>query len=176
MEVNEARLIINACQTQVELITQQTEAFAGLLSEQTSVDLQHVAKVAKIDRTYENIAGVEVPQLHALEFAPVVYPLFDTPAWVDGVVHTLRGLTEARVRLLIAKEKMDALAHELRQVSIRVNLFEKVLIPRALRNIKKIRVFLGDQELSAVGRAKVAKDKIEEKRLVDQVNEMSDAH
>lgn len=170
-EVNDARAVIAQCQAQVDQITEQTTAFASLLSETTNVDLTHVAKVAKIERTYENIAGVEVPQLQTLEFAPVTYPLFDTPAWVDGVVATLRALSEARVRLLIAQEKLEALAHELRQVSIRVNLFEKVLIPRALRNIKKIKVFLGDQELSAVGRAKVAKDKIEEKRL----SEMSDA-
>jgi V/A-type H+-transporting ATPase subunit D len=45
-------------------------------------------------------------------------------------------------------------------VSIRVNLFEKVLIPRAQENIKKIRIFLGDQQLSAVAQAKVAKLKI----------------
>ena len=47
-------------------------------------------------------------------------------------------------------------------MSIRVNLFEKILIPRALRNIKKIKVFLGDQQLAAVSQAKVAKAKIED--------------
>jgi len=41
-----------------------------------------------------------------------------------------------------------------------VNLFEKVLIPRSQENIKKIRIFLGDQQLSAVAQAKVAKRKI----------------
>jgi V/A-type H+-transporting ATPase subunit D len=41
-----------------------------------------------------------------------------------------------------------------------VNLFEKILIPRSQENIKKIRVFLGDQQLAAVAQAKVAKRKI----------------
>lgn len=44
-------------------------------------------------------------------------------------------------------------------------MFEKILIPRALKNIKKIKVFLGDQQLAAVSQAKVAKKKIEERNL-----------
>lgn len=50
--------------------------------------------------------------------------------------------------------------HEFNEVSIRVNLFEKVLIPRTEDNIKKITIFLGDQQLAAVSQAKVAKAKI----------------
>lgn len=50
------------------------------------------------------------------------------------------------------------------EVSIRLNLFEKILIPRTKKNIKKIEVFLGDQELAAVAQAKVAKSKILKKK------------
>ena len=67
------------------------------------------------------------------------------------------------MKIDIAHEKKKALEDEFREVSIRVNLFEKILIPRALRNIKKIKVFLGDQQLAAVSQAKVAKRKILEK-------------
>ena len=63
-----------------------------------------------------------------------------------------------RSKVMKAAEKKAALEKELREVSIRVNLFEKILIPRALSNIKKIKVFLGDQQLAAVSQAKVAKD------------------
>ena len=34
------------------------------------------------------------------------------------------------------------------------------MIPRTLQNIKKIKIFLGDQQLSAVSQAKVSKRKI----------------
>jgi V/A-type H+-transporting ATPase subunit D len=80
------------------------------------------------------------------------------------VVLGVRKLVEDSIRIEIAKEKKAALEKELREVSIRVNLFEKVLIPRALKNIKKIKVFLGDQELAAVSQGKVAKRKIEERK------------
>jgi V/A-type H+-transporting ATPase subunit D len=38
-----------------------------------------------------------------------------------------------------------------------VNLFEKIKIPEAMDNIKKIRVYLGDQQTAAVVRGKIAK-------------------
>jgi len=69
-------------------------------------------------------------------------------------------MVKGKVQVLIAEEKKQALEKELREVSIRVNLFEKILIPRAIDNIKKIKVFLGDQQLGAVSQAKVAKGKI----------------
>jgi len=66
----------------------------------------------------------------------------------------------------VAREKVARLEAELREVSIRVNLFEKVMIPRTMANIKKIKVFLGDQQLAAVAQAKMAKMKMEKKKAM----------
>jgi V/A-type H+/Na+-transporting ATPase subunit D len=120
-----------------------------------------------VRKSYENIAGVEVPYFHGVTFQQIDYDLFETPPWVDSVVAGLQGVSEAHVKVEIAREKKIALENELRQVSIRVNLFEKILIPRAQGNIKKIKVFLSDQQLAAVSRAKVAKTKILEKKQID---------
>jgi V/A-type H+-transporting ATPase subunit D len=38
-----------------------------------------------------------------------------------------------------------------------VNLFEKIKIPEAVANIKKIAVYLGDQQTAAVVRGKISK-------------------
>jgi V/A-type H+-transporting ATPase subunit D len=46
-----------------------------------------------------------------------------------------------------------------RRVTQRVNLFEKVLIPRARHDIARIRIFLSDLERSAVVTSKIAKAK-----------------
>jgi len=45
----------------------------------------------------------------------------------------------------------------------RVNLFEKVMIPNTLDNIRRIRIALGDQMTAGVARAKIAKAKLEQK-------------
>lgn len=176
VEIHEARQVIETCLHEVERVRDRIDSYAALLTEQTSVDIQQVAKIARIDKTYENIAGVEIPVLKEIHFEPATYGLFETPAWVDGVVFGLREATESQVRLAIAKQRKEALEYEWRQVSIRVNLFEKILIPRSMSNIKKIKVFLGDQELSAVARAKVAKEKAESKRLSGPIEGASHAH
>jgi V/A-type H+/Na+-transporting ATPase subunit D len=76
----------------------------------------------------------------------------------------LKELIVAKAKINVAEEKKAILEKELREVSIRVNLFEKILIPRTQRHIKKIKVFLGDQELASVAQAKVAKAKILKKK------------
>jgi V/A-type H+/Na+-transporting ATPase subunit D len=160
-EVNEARVEIAKCEKEYQRVHSKIDEYSPLLTETLSVNLKDSAKIRTINRRYENIAGVEVPYFESIIFEDFTYNLFDTPTWVDPVSKGLREVVEAHVRIKIAEEKKVALEKELREVSIRVNLFEKILIPRALGNIKKIKVFLGDQQLAAVSQAKVAKAKIE---------------
>lgn len=163
-EVYEAKLEVDAKQTTFDTQQSACQQFETLLGTHLALDLNTIALVTAVDKRYENIAGVEIPHFEGIHFQPITYTLFDTPPWVDGSVHEMRKLGEEQARLQIAQEKRTALERELREVSIRVNLFEKVLIPRCLSNIKKIKVFLGDQELAAVSQAKVAKTKIEERK------------
>jgi len=151
---------------QEDLKRQQTsvEAFASLLSEPLSFNLIETAKILEVNKRWENIAGVEVPYYEGAQFAPLDYNLFDTPPWVDAAILGLRNVAEAKARVMVGEEKKSALEKELREVSIRVNLFEKILIPRSIRVIKKIKVFLGDQQLAAVSQAKTAKNKIIERK------------
>jgi V/A-type H+-transporting ATPase subunit D len=163
-EVNEARHEILSLEERYSQERAKSETWAALLTEKTSIHFEETASVKKIEKRYENIAGVEIPFFDGVLFNEVSYNLFDTPPWVDGVIKGLRGLASTRAEITVVEEKKAALEKELREVSIRVNLFEKVLIPRALNNIKKIKVFLGDQELAAVSQAKVAKNKIESRK------------
>ncbi len=162
IEVNEARNEIHKLELDYETLHNEVNSYSLLLSDKTEIDPMGAAKIIEVKKRYENIAGVEVPYFESVTFEDFSYSLFDTPAWLDSIVKGVRGLSEAQVKISIAQEKKAALEKELREVSIRVNLFEKILIPRALRNIKKIKVFLGDLLLAAVSRAKVAKRKIEE--------------
>jgi V/A-type H+/Na+-transporting ATPase subunit D len=160
-EVQESRQEIIRLEQALEQKRKKVEEYAGLLATKTSIDPLQAAQIKQIYRRYENIAGVEVPYFERVEFEELNYSLFETPPWVDAAILGLRSLSEGRVQIKIVEEQKAALEKELREVSIRVNLFEKILIPRAIENIKKIKVFLGDQQLAAVSQAKVAKGKIE---------------
>ncbi len=166
LEVSEARAEIAAAEEVYSTEKAACDAFAAVLTDRLSFPIQSCVQVEEVKRHYENIAGVEVPYLDEIRFKPFEYLLFDTPAWIDAALAHLKELVTGEIRLKIAKEKKEALERELREVSIRVNLFEKVLIPRAKDNIKKIKVFLGDQLLAAVARAKVAKSKIEMAKVI----------
>lgn len=163
-QVNEVRTEIVELEKQFHEARLTVSYTNKMLSEHIGLDLTKAAAVARLEKKYENIAGVEIPIFEALLFEPFEYPLFSTPPWLDAAVVELRNMATAKAQVLVATEKKEALERELREVSIRVNLFEKNLIPKATRHIKKIKVFLGDQELAAVGQAKVAKKKLEEKR------------
>jgi V/A-type H+-transporting ATPase subunit D len=162
-EVNQAALEIVERREKLVAARLTVKDFSPLLLDQSEGNALDYAQVVQVKKHYENIAGAEIPLFDDVEFREADYFLFDTPVWMDQAVELIRDLVVCREKVKIAEEKKAILARELREVSIRVNLFEKRLIPQALDNIKKIRVFLGDQQLSAVAQAKVAKAKIEEK-------------
>ena len=159
-EVNNVLLEIVAIKDEFVKIRAQVEPCSAFFLEKVSIDITQFADVEHVKKRYENVAGIEIPIFEKVFFREPDYFLFDTPAWTEAAAELLRRLVIAREKINVAEEKKRALEKELREVSIRVNLFEKILIPRSMENIKKIRIFLGDQQLAAVAQAKVAKSKI----------------
>ena len=107
----------------------------------------------------ENIAGVSVPVVRELTFRHIVYDVADYPLWADEALVRLREISACDALLKTLRKKVELLNEELRLTSQRVNLFEKVKIPEARENIRKIEIYLGDQQTSAVVRGKIAKKK-----------------
>lgn len=159
-EVIAARSVRDRLGNEAEQRWQELTLCAPLLSLSPFVNIASAAHVALIDRGVENIAGVELPTLTTVGFDPFTCDLYDTPPWLDTLVEQLRTYRTAAIKTAVAEERITILSRELREVTIRVNLFEKVLIPRCTKNIKAIKIFLGDLQLSAVSQAKAAKTKI----------------
>ena len=105
----------------------------------------------------ENVVGVRVPVLEGIDWAVADYSLLAKPHWVDAVVAELQAVAELWARVQLARKRVGILAQAERRITQRVNLFEKILIPTAEQNIKRIRIFLGDAERDAVVRAKLSK-------------------
>jgi V/A-type H+/Na+-transporting ATPase subunit D len=160
LQVNEAKIEIEKQKLALNEKKQIVLQFASLLTINLPFSIHQISQIEKIEKKYENIAGVEVPSLINVKFTSIDYSLFLTPPWLDNAIEKIHFMVKEKVAVLVSEEKKYALEKELREVSIRVNLFEKILIPRSIANIKKIKVFLGDQQLGAVSQAKVAKGKI----------------
>lgn len=114
-------------------------------------------RVERLETDTANVAGVEIPVLGALEFATSGHDLFLTPPWVDEALELLADLVRLDVEIGLLRRQVELLDAELRVTSQRVNLFEKVKIPQATESIRRINIYLGDQQTAAVVRGKIAK-------------------
>ncbi|MGR9088137.1 MAG: V-type ATP synthase subunit D [Gammaproteobacteria bacterium] len=107
----------------------------------------------------QNIVGVRLPVLESLDCRVADYSPLTTPPWYDLLVQRLKDAKTCRLRAEIAGQRLDILRLQLRRVTQRVNLFEKILIPTAHDNIQRIRIYLGEAERAAVVTSKLAKSK-----------------
>ncbi len=143
-----------------------SRSLAGLLPilGSTPMKLSGLVRVRRLDLAEENVLGLRLPTLQAVEFDVAEYSLLATPFWLDDLVVCLKDVVTYRLRLQVYRERVARLQGAVRRVSQRFNLFEKVLIPNAKRDIAHIRIFLSDVERAAVVTSKIAKAKRAEER------------
>ncbi|MDQ5956406.1 MAG: V-type ATP synthase subunit D [Candidatus Rhabdochlamydia sp.] len=165
LEVSNANLEIERFIFHLGVKKERTQKYVQLFTDPSFDRLLAATQIQNREVLYDNIAGINVPKLEQIDFEKPQYSLFDTPLWFESVLSDIRDLVVARERIQVAKQKKFILERELKEVSIRVNLFEKILIPRARGNIRKIKIFLNDQQLAAVSQAKIAKKKIYQRSL-----------
>lgn len=123
-------------------------------------NLQNLIKVDRVVKARGNIAGVTIPVFKELTFVPIEYDLNDYPLWVDRALESLRDCARYDALISTLEQQIRLLGKELRTTSQRVNLFEKVKIPESKENIRRIGIYLGDQQTAAVVRGKIAKQKL----------------
>jgi V/A-type H+-transporting ATPase subunit D len=116
-----------------------------------------ILRITQIKTAQGNIAGVSIPLFEGADFETSLYDFARTPLWIDMAVEKLKQVFLLDLEAQILEEQRRRLDHELRVTTQRVNLFEKIKIPETRGNIKKIQVYLGDQQTSAVVRGKIAK-------------------
>ena len=122
--------------------------------------LDQLVKADKIIRKEGNIAGVTIPVFEDLTFKDIRYRVEDYPLWVDKAVVLLKESAKITALMKTLEIQIELLGKELRTTSQRVNLFEKVKIPETKENIRRIGIYIGDQDTAAVVRGKIAKRKL----------------
>ena len=123
-------------------------------------DSEQFIRLSEIVTEKTNIAGVSLERFKQALFEERDYDLFDTPLWVDHAVITLKKMMELEAQKLVLIDQENKIARELRVTAQRVNLFEKIKIPETEGLIKKINVYLGDQQTTAFGWSRLAKKKL----------------
>jgi len=156
LELDRARDEYQATHAEVESLEARIGTELAMLAD-TEIDLLGLVRMTAFHLVEENVVGVRLPLLTEVECEVAEYSLLAKPAWVDTLVERLKDAAEARTRVQVAAERVRILEKAERRITQRVNLFEKILIPRAKKNIQRIRIFLGDLERAAVVQAKLAK-------------------
>ena len=118
-------------------------------------------KIRQIRTAAGNIAGVSIPVFDGADFERADYDLYRTPLWVDLAADRLESVLSLDLEANVLDEQVRLLQAELRTTTQRVNLFEKIKIPETKENIRRISVYLGDQQVSAVVRGKISKGNVE---------------
>jgi V/A-type H+/Na+-transporting ATPase subunit D len=162
------RQLINERARAAEMLAQTGRSIAELrarvhaelpMASDLEVEVTGLVTLTGVDLAEDNVMGVRLPRLGRIELYRRPYALLAKPEWVDRLAELLAAMLELRVLRKVQERRLALLGEAVRTVTQRVNLFDKVLIPRAQANIKRIRIFLADGERAAVVRAKIAKAK-----------------
>lgn len=157
-ERNKARRQVAATEAEIESL----EASAGEsipMAADRRLDLDGLVKVDRVEVGEENLVGLRLPMLIDVQLRRVAYSLLARPHWVDALASLLETLLQLRIRLSLEQQRLAVLEAAVKKITQRVNLFDKVLIPKARDNIRRIRIKLSDTEKAAIVNAKIAKRK-----------------
>jgi V/A-type H+-transporting ATPase subunit D len=122
-------------------------------------EVQNFLKPKKVSIIYKSLAGVKIPVIEHIIFDKFMVNFFDAPYWLAFLIKDLQSLVMTNIKITIVRKQYALIQKELKKATQKVNLFEKVLIPETKQAIKKINIILGDEQVAAVGRAKIAKNK-----------------
>ena len=159
-EIRLTELRLKELHTQKEVLDETFKTWVAVFGE-LGVFTPGILKISSLKTSTGNIAGVAIPVFEGADFTVALYDLTRKPLWLDTAVEKMKQVILIDLEAMIVEEQRKRLAHELRVTTQRVNLFEKIKIPETKENIKKIQVYLGDQQTAAVVRGKIAKAGLE---------------
>ena len=70
-------------------------------------------RIRKVNREYENIAGVNVPVYHSTDFELEPYDLFSADPWIDDGIEAVKAIVELRIERDIIREQNRLIVQEL---------------------------------------------------------------
>lgn len=143
---------------QIESIEQTMRDTMPMLANQV-IDVTGLVEIEEMQLDEENLLGTRLPRLGEVRCRVRDYGYLARPHWFDRLVRLLRQVIMLKLEEEVLEVRARRLEAASRTITQRVNLFSKVLIPEAGTNIKRIGLFLADQETAGVVRSKLAKKK-----------------
>ncbi len=168
VEVRDVQHKVRRIESEIKAMESNVEKWVAVFGE--DVDIQDLFEIKEINTTTDNIAGIDVPIFNDVNIVVEKYDLMKYPLWVDFALELIKKIIKLKKEIEVLHEQQRILEGELRITIQRINLFDKIKIPESRENIKKIRVFLGNEETAAVVRGKISKSKLEKKKNIETNN------
>lgn len=163
LEIVKIHQAIHVVGVKIKELKERLNQWVDVFAEGFAFDKIWALKTIKLEEG--NIAGIDIPLFAGVEFKQNNYDLLHTPLWVDQALRVMREAVMLKSEIAVKRMQLKILMEELRIANQRVNLFEKVKIPEAKENIRTIHIHLGELQTAEMIRAKIAKTKIEVKKL-----------
>lgn len=157
-ERKKAQLLLQQKRAEIEEVESAIVQRLPMLTVE-SIDLGELVRIKKVTLEEENVLGTRLPRLGEITLEVSDYSLLARPHWFDELAKALQQVMRLRLQEQVMQVRVLRLEKAVRTITQRVNLFSKVLIPQATENIKRIGLFLSDQERAGVVRSKLAKKK-----------------
>lgn len=164
LEIMKVHISLKELEAETEEFKRQLYKWIAVFGE--GIKLEGLVVVKEVCTKEGNVAGVDMPIFEKVEFKEEAYDFMRFPLWVDYGIEAVKEMLVLKIRREILEKQEELIAEELRITTQRVNLFEKVKIPESKENIRRIRIWLGDQQTVAVVTGKIAKAKIQKKEGV----------
>ena len=160
MEIRKVEQREEALVREKDAVEREFRRWIGVFGEDAGLD-ENLLVLEELQTGRGSIAGVAIPVFQGARFAPLSYDFWAVPLWVDKASREIQRVMLLDLELRVLEEQRRLLAEELKVTTQRVNLFEKIKIPETRSNIKRISIYLGDQQTAAVVRGKIAKRGLE---------------
>jgi len=166
LECEKARRVLAEAEQGADQASRSLAALLPILGS-SPMKLDGLVRLHRINVSEEDVLGLRLPTLRATEFHVAEYSLLATPFWMEALVKCVKEVSTYRIRLQVYRRRVTIMEVAVRRVTQRVNLFEKVLIPKTRQQIERIQIFLSDLERAAVVTSKIAKAKRARERACD---------
>jgi len=147
----------------IKAMDERVSKWADVFAE--DIDLHNFFDIKSVVVKEGNIAGIDIPVFDDVIFEDKEFDSYSVPLWVDRAIEVIKDQIRRKAELSVAAKQEHIIREELRVTIQRIKLFEEVKIPEARENIRVIHIFQGDQMTAEVVRGKIAKAKIEKKKL-----------
>lgn len=117
-------------------------------------------KIEEIRFTHRLVAGVRIEIIDTLKFHVVKGALFHQRGWVVRGTDILREMVRLRLEADIERKNTEVLHEARKRATRKVNLYEKIQIPRYAEAIRRIRTFLDDKENLSRAAQKIVKRRV----------------